>query len=200
MKTVKLLSLALAAMAAFSLVSCNDDDDSYTPLTPTEKTQCYQTVRGNYAGKLVYTTGQTTNGKAVADTIDAAWSINNDSTLTIKQFPSRLLAIYVSNADMKKAIEEAPAQDIVCRTNYVQTSPVGLYLNPVAPTFNLTYSKATHKVQVAFYTNHSQSSALYNSEKKFMQLQIIEGAIYVDGKQSSDLKNGSSFYLYGTKL
>lgn len=200
MKTLKFLSLALLAAASLGLTSCNDDNDSsYTPLTPAEKTQCFMTVRGEYTGKLIYTTGATNNGQVVSDTIDAAWSIQNDSTLTIKKFPARLLAVYITNADLKKALEEAPDQDLVCRTSYAQTSPVAMYLNPVTPAYNLTYGGATHKVQVPFYVNSTQSWAKYNSDKKRMTIQIVEGLVFVDSKKSDDLQTSSGFFLYGTK-
>lgn len=191
------LILGLAAVASFT--SCNDDDDFKT-LTKEEKAQCYQTVRGNYSGKLIYTTGDTKGGKNVSDTLEVNWAITTDSTLTIKQVPARVYAVYVSNAELKKALAEAPAQDLVCRTNYVQQSPVGFYLNPVFPTYTLNYGGADHKVQVAFYTNSNISSAIYDTSTKTMQMQVAEGAIYIDSKQSGDLKNGSAFTLIGKKL
>lgn len=200
MNKLKFMSLLVGCLAAVSLTSCNDDDDSYRSLTKEEKAQCYQTVRGNYSGKLVYATGETKNGKTVTDTIDAAWSVQTDSTLIIRQLPTRLLALHVTNTELKHALETAPAQDLVCRVNYTQTSPIGFLLNPVTPSYDLTFGGASHKVQVPFYTNVSQSFGLYSSDKKMLQLQVIEGGIYIDSKQSSDVKAGSAFYLFGTKL
>lgn len=196
---LKLTNLILAFAVVASLASCNDGDD-YKTLSREEKAQCFQAVRGSYTGKLVYATGETKNGRAVTDTLDARWEVTTDSTLTIKQVPSRLLATYVTNSALREALSSAPAQDIVCRTYYAQLSPVGFYLNPVTPTYQLHYGDADHKVQVAFYTNTSMSSGIYNASSQVMQMQIAEGAIYIDSKLSSDLKTASGFQLKGKKL
>lgn len=200
MNKLKFTSLIVCGLAALSLTSCNDDDNSgYTPLTKEEKAVCFATVKGDYTGKLIYATGETKNGKNVTDTLVARWSIPTDSTLVIRNFPSRLLALHVTNTALKKAIEEAPTQDLTCRMGFVQTSPVGFLLNPVTPTFNLNYGGADHKVQPVFYSNNTQSSGYYTANTKQVTMQIIHGAIFIDSKQSSDLKNGSAFYLVGTK-
>lgn len=201
MKKLTFTSLiACGMLAAVSLGSCSDSDDNgYTPLTKEEKATCFAAVKGDYTGKLIYATGETKNGKNVNDTIAAHWSIATDSTLVIHDFPSRLLALHVTNTTLKKAIEEAPAQDLTCRMGFVQTSPVGFLLNPVTPTFNLNYSGAAHKVQAVFYYNNTQSSGYYTAKTKQITMQIIEGAIFIDGKQSSDLKTGTAYYLVGTK-
>lgn len=193
------MSLLIGSLTALSFTACNDNDSSYHSLTKEEKAQCFQTVKGDYKGHLVYATGETKNGKTVTDTLDVTWSIATDSTLVINNFPSKVLAVYVTNSNLKKALEEAPTQKLTCRTGYIQTSPVGFLLNPVTPAFNLTYDGATHKVQVPFYTNTTQSYGVWNATKKIMQLQIVEGGLYIDSKQSSDLKTGSSFYIYGEK-
>lgn len=199
MNKLKFMSLVIGLVAAFSFASCNDDD-SVRSLTKEEKAQCYQTIRGNYAGKLVYANGETKNGKTVTDTLNVAWSLPTDSTLTIKDVPASIFAVYVTNAELKQALQSAPVKDLTCKLGFYQTSPVAFYLNPVTATYTLNYGGKDHKVQVVFYVNYSQSFGAYSSEKKLMQMQILEGAIYIDEKKSDDLKSGSAFYIYGTKL
>lgn len=199
MRTIKLLSVLLACVAALSLTSCNGDDNSYTPLSKDDKAKCYNAVRGDYKGKLVYATGETKNGKTVTDTLDMAWSIPTDSTLVIRSFPSRLLAVSVTNNEVKQALSEAAAQDLTCRIGFVQTDPVAFLANPVTPSFELTYGGKSHKVQTPFYTNLTQSSGIYTAKTNTLTLQIIEGGLYIDGKQSSDMPKGMVFYLFGTK-
>lgn len=198
MKKVRIMSLLLGCLAVLSLASCNDDD-GYTPMSKEEKAQCYQAVRGLYDGKLVYATGETKNGKTVTDTLGITWRIDTDSTLTVRSFPSRVLAVYVTNSEVKKALEEAPSQDLPCRISFVQRQPVGFLINPAVLTFNLNYGGADHKVQVEFYNNVNQSYGMLNSTGKQLYLQILEGSLYIDGKRSSDLKNGSAFALFAPK-
>lgn len=192
-------TLIFSALAALSLASCDDSDSGYKPLTKEEKAECFNHTRGVYKGKLVYVTDSVKNGRNANDTIDVQWSVTTDSTLVIEKMPSRLYATWVTNAGLKKALQEAPAQDLTCRTNYFQTSPVGCWVNPVAPTFNLTYGGKEHKVQIVFYTNYSNSYAFYKPSTKQMQVQVVQGAIFVDSKQSTDVKSGAAFLLYGTK-
>lgn len=200
MYKLKITSLILGLVAVASLASCNDGDD-YKTLTKEEKALCYQTVSGNYNGKLVYVKGVNKNGQAVNDTIDTQWSVSTDSTLTIKNLPSRIYGVWVTDSVMKKAIDAAPAQNLTCYTGYFQTSPVAFWLNPAAtPAQTLSYGGAEHKVQVAFYTNYTQSYGVYKSDKKQIQMQVVMGAIYVDGKVSDKLKRASAFFLYGTKM
>lgn len=200
MNKLKFMSLLLGLVAAFSFASCNDNDDSLKPLTKEEKALCYKTISGNYAGKLVYATGETKNGKTVTDTLNVTWNVPTDSTLIIKDVPASIFAVYVTNAELKQALQGAAAQDLTCKTSFYQTSPVAFFLNPVTTTYTLNYGGKDHKVQVVFYTNYTHSFGAYYSDKKQLQMQIIEGAIYIDEKKSDDLKNGSSFYIYGTKL
>jgi hypothetical protein len=82
----------------------------------------------------------------------------------------------------------------------MQVSPITFLLNPVSPSYQLTYGGATHKVQVAFYINNYSSYGFYDTSKKMMEFQLVEGAIFVDGQQTSYLGNGVSFVFTGTKL
>ena len=100
---------------------------------------------------------------------------------------------------MKKALEEAADQDMTCRIGFIKTSPVTFLVNPVTPSFDLTYGGKKHKVQVAFAVNNFSSYGVYNATKKVLGIQIVEGLIGVDGTRTNYLKQVVPFVLQSTK-
>ena len=87
-----------------------------------------------------------------------------------------------------------------CYIGFYSLNPVAFIINPVAPSYNVNYDDKEHKVQVAFYVNSSFSYGAYNSTKKLIQMQIVEAAIYVDGKyEKKMLENGVPFMLSAKK-
>jgi hypothetical protein len=199
MKKFKILSVMLCCMAAMTLMSCNDDDSS-SSLTKEDVAQCFAAIKGVYTGKVVYGSVNANNTADITDTLDVQWSAGTDSTLVIANFPAKLLAQNITNTELKAALSAAPNQNITCHTVFMQVSPITFLLNPVSPSYQLTYGGATHKVQVAFYINNYSSYGFYDTSKKMMEFQLVEGAIFVDGQQTSYLGNGVSFVFTGTKL
>lgn len=189
----------VCCLAATSFISCDNNDDTNTALSKEEKAQCLATVKGDYTGKMVYAHTDAKTSKTVNDTVDISWSILTDSTMTIKHFPTKALAANITDNTLSSTLTAAASVDMTCYIGFVQTSPVTFLINPVTPSYNLTYDGKTHQVQIPFYTNNGFTFGSYNATKKLLEMQIVEGAIYVDGKLTTYLKAATPFVLYATK-
>ena len=53
MKTMKICRLAFAMLAAFSLASCNSDDNVERRLTTNQKERYAQNISGEYSGEYI---------------------------------------------------------------------------------------------------------------------------------------------------
>lgn len=202
MKKLKFLSVLFCCLAAMSFTSCDNGNDDVQPLTKEQIAQCFTAVKGTYTGKVIYSSINPNNPNDVTDTLNIQWAVNTDSTLVISKLPAKILAQNINNTDLKTALSAAADQDFTCYTGFTKTSPVTFLLNPVTASYSLTYGGATHKVQVAFYINSYYSYGVYGStvnSQNMMQMQIMEGAIYVDGTQTSYLTGAVPFLFSGTK-
>ena len=188
----------LAAMS-LTLASCDTDDDGYKSLTKEEVKAAFNTVKGDYVGKLIYEATNVMNTKDNTDTTAVSWSINTDSTLHVKSFPIATIAYGVkTNTDeakaFKQALEKQPSVDIDCAIGFVTLSPIQFIINPSTVTFTMNWNGKDHKVQIPFMINYSRSFGQYNSNKNILSMQIAAAAIYVDEKPTS-LMDGK-FYLF----
>ena len=84
-------------------------------------------------------------------------------------------------------------------TQWTRPSELSFLVNPKTPAYNLNYGGKDHKVQVAFFVNNYSSFGSYDLTKKVMSMQIIEGAIFLDGNQTAYLKEGVPFVFVSTK-
>ena len=199
MKKIKLVTMA-CCVAAMGLTSCmNDSDDSGRELSKEELAYCLNTVKGTYQGDLIYIAKNVKDISDKTDTLKISWNIVNDSTMTIKNFPTRLLTDNISDEKLKAALAEAPNQDIECRIGFINSSPVQYLINPKAPSYNINHDGAEHKIQVAFYANSTNSFGSLNQTKKVLYMQIVEGDIYMDGKQTAYLTTANPFAFEAAK-
>ena len=199
MKKLKFVTMA-CCVAAMGLTSCmNDNDDSGRELSKEELAYCLNTVKGTYQGDLIYIAKNVKDISDNTDTLKISWNIVNDSTMTIKNFPTRLLAENISDDKLKAALAEAPNQDIDCLIGFINASPVQYLINPKAPSYNINHDGADHKIQVAFYANSTGSFGSFNQTKKVLYMQIVEGAIYMDGKQTAYLTADTPFAFEAKK-
>jgi hypothetical protein len=192
MKALKIFSVA-CCMAAVGLTSCigDDNNNSSAGLTPSQIATCLNAVRGSHSGKMYYY-APTTKNVNNTDSAEVSWTITTDSTMTIHDFPARALAQNidsVSNAgkELRAALQAAPDQDIECYIGFIKNSPIYWLINPKAPTYTVKTSDGEHKIQVAFYANNTYSSGFYNTSTKEFSMEIVEGAIYMDGNRTSYL-------------
>jgi hypothetical protein len=195
MKAIKLFSIA-CCVAAVCLTSCIGDNDSdVKSLTKAEIAQCLAAVKGTHMGRVIYS-APTAADVNHEDSVDITWTIATDSTMTIHDFPARLLAQNVDSVQgkaLRNALIDAPDQDIECYIGFIDITPVSWLINPKAATYTLNTGDGEHKVQIAFYANNSYSGGVYNQSKKTFAMEIIEGAIYMDGKLTSYLNKDTPF-------
>lgn len=201
MKNLKFLT-AVCCMAAMGITATgclNDSDDTRKEMSKEEVAYCLNAVRGDYNGDLIYVSKNIKDVNDNTDTLKINWSITNDSTMTIKKFPTRLLTANISDEKLKAALAEAPDQDIVCRIGFINSSPVQYLINPVSPAYTINHDGSEHKIHVAFYTNSTTSFGTFNQTKKELYMQIVEGAIFMDGKQTAYLSTVNPFAFEAKK-
>lgn len=190
MKTLKFFTALMCCMAAFTFTSC-DTDDEYTPLTPEQKLQAFNVVKGNYTGKLVYANPEATTVLDATDSIDVSWTIDTDTTMVIHDFPTAVIARNLTDSVIAKAIATQPTQQLNTKIDFGNLSPVTFLINPIAATYNITYNDKPHKVQAAFYSHSIYSYGSYDMQTKKLRMQLIIGGIFVDGEYRKDLIKGS---------
>lgn len=201
MKKLKFISVMMCCLAAMTLTftSCDDDDDDNRGLTPQEQQTAFNAVRGSYSGNMIYSAVNPKNSKDVSDTVAVTWNIATDSTMTINNFPIARLGDNVTDSTVRKAIQAQAPQTLNCYIGFIRLNPITFLINPVSVTLNLNYGGADHKVQIPFYVNSYYSYGAYQTAttgtnvKSSMTMQIIEAAIYIDGKQTSLLRQGTPF-------
>ena len=199
MKTIRNFAFA-SLLAAVSLTSClKDNDSSNSGLSPAEKSYCANLVKGNYTGSLIYAAKNIQNVNDVTDTLAISWSITSDSTLTIYKFPSHLLAENISDKTLKSAIAESPDQDINCLIGFITTNPIQWLINPTSPCYKLQFDGAEHNFYVAFYVNSTNSFGRYTSSTNKIEMQIVEGAIFMDKNETGYLSAATPFVLEADK-
>lgn len=193
------MMMGCLAAVCVTLSSCNDDDDEKA-LTPTEVQTAFNAVKGNHDGQLIYAAPNPKNLRDVTDTVNISWNIATDSTLIIRQFPVALLGNSVSDSTARKAIQTSKPQDILCNIEFVRLSPVSFYISPASVTLNLNYGGKDHKVQIPFYGNRSTYSYGQQIAKdKSLFMQILEGPVYEDGKQTTWIKQAVPFVFIAKK-
>jgi hypothetical protein len=190
MKRVNYLFAVCCLMAASVFSSClssDDDNNTGNGLTKSQIDLCAATVRGDYQGQLIYYSPDTNNPEDITDTLNIVWRIPNDSTLYVPNFPTRLLANQITYEPLKLALMEQPDVPLNCYIGFIYADPIEFLINPIVLDYDLHYANADHKVQVLFYYNSYDSFGRYDSSSRQLKLQIIEGAIYVDGMQTTYL-------------
>ena len=203
MKALKIFSVA-CCMAAVCLTSCIGDDSSEVKnLTQGEIATCLNAVRGTHLGKVYYS-APTQKDVNNVDSVDISWTISTDSTMTIHDFPARLLAhnidsVSTQGKELRAALQACPDQDIDCYIGFMKISPIYWLINPKAPKYTVKLNDGEHKVHVAFYSNNTYSSGIYNTSTKEFSMEIIEGAIYMDDKLTSYLSKDTPFVFYRNK-
>lgn len=197
MKTKKILSVLFGCMAAMCVTSClgSDDSEDNQGLTAADIQQCFSQVKGNYEGLMLYPATNMADVNDISDTVDVSWEILSDSVMTIHRFPTRLLAEYVNNEQLKVAMQAAPDMDLKCYIGFFEKSPVEFLINPVTPSYDIEYSGGQHNIKVAFYVNNYYSYGVLDQTDNRLEMQIVEGAIFVDDVQTYYLSKQTPFVL-----
>lgn len=199
MKKINLIAWMICCLAAVTFSACNDDT-GYKGLTPEQKTEACNVVKGTYEGQLIYPSANPANQSDVTDTVQVKWEIQSDSVMTIRNFPMELLASNITNKDLATALKAERPRDMKCYIDFTQVSPVTFFINPTLQSFTLNYSGKNHLVQIAMLGNNIYSFGAYDASKKLLQMQIVEAAIYVNGiLQKNTLSSAVPFVFKANK-
>ncbi len=182
MKKRFLIHLLMGCAVVLSMSSCiDDDDDDSDSFTQAQLTEAYNTVKGEYAGTISCYKVESSNTLST-DTLtrDIEWEIASQSYLTIKDFPSELVAMYINDETISAAVAEQGSQNLLCTYSTYSVSPIVFLLNPVTMSYSVTYDGADHVIKIPFYVNSLYSYATYSSTDETLSIQIVAGAVYVD--------------------
>ena len=204
MKKITFIAIVGCIMSAISLTSCNSDSESsYKDLTAAEIQQCFNATRGNHNGKMIYAALNKANVADKFDTISIAWSIINDSTMTIYDFPAKALAEKITGKDeLKEALASQPDRTLKCAISYVNANPIQFLVGPSNLTYELNYGGKHHKVEIRFYWNTYSFGQYSSSSKHPMQMQIWAALLKVDGNETSygiTIDKPAQFFFYTEK-
>ena len=186
MKRIKFLSLFFIAISAMVLTSClnDDDDESYSSLTPAEIMQCFNLTKGSHTGKLIYQR-RASNGNFLTtnDTIGGSWYISTDSTMSFRNVYASALASAIADTTIMKAVAQQMPVNISAKIGYVNVTPTQWIINPSPVTYdNVNYNGGTHKIELYFATNSTWSYGQASTKDNKQGIQLVIWGMYVDGK------------------
>ena len=185
MKRKNLLFLVIAFFATFSLASClNDDYESKAKLPSAEELKAAGgLIQGSYQGKIYqYGLNDRTGKSEKKDSVKSSWDITDDSTLVIRNFPSRMLAANVADSVLRKAIAALPDQEIKCAITVFGVKPILFYAAPY--TINLgkmTYKGQLHDISIHFRFEPTFTYGGYDTESKTSACRLKGVGVFVDG-------------------
>lgn len=216
MNKLKLISMALCAMALFGFNSCLDSDgDDYRELTAEEKEEQYLMVGGRHMGKVIFPAKNETNPQDQTDTLDCQFYIGKDYdtenmktvyTLTISKIPIKVIGNYMGYGEQRDQMLTKEDVTLNCDMDFVYiddaTIDAAWLINPYPAEMNLNYNGKDHKVQVYFFVNATNSMGAIGTvtnkdgvKKKQIQMWVTAAAIYADEKQTSWLNSYVQFYF-----
>lgn len=165
MKDLKEVSGILCYGIVILLSSCSNDCD-VTTITTEEKKSAFEEVKGNYSVDLIYLSENKNNREDVTDTLNLRWLINTDSTMTIIDFPTKLLAGNITDLNIGQALAAVENMGIKCNIGFTSANPVRFLINPSITSYQVYYGDVIHKIYVVFLANHVYSYGAYNSISK----------------------------------
>ena len=193
MKKITLLSLVAVLLTALTFTSCNtDDDNSY--LTK-EQQDAYQTkMAGSYSNLvLLFDHKNDANVKNQIDSVETEcyFSMRNDSTFTISNFPIKKLAEHISNPELKEAISKVEDRTVPGKYMVLpksQTSQAYFSACPSPITLNLKYGSDAkeHKV-VLIFSAYYAGGCIWATKQIGFPFYLTY--IFVDGAQTNYIKN-----------
>ena len=197
MKKITLLSLVAVLLTALTFTSCNTgDDNGYSYLTK-EQQDAYQTkMAGPYRNLvLLFDHKNDADVKNQADSVETEcyFSMRNDSTFTISNFPIKKLAEHISNPELKEAISKVEDRTVTGKYMVLpnsQTNQAYFYAYPSPINLNLTYGSDAkeHKVVLEFTTSSYYTGGCIWSTKQ-IGFPFYLTRIFVDGAQTNYIKN-----------
>lgn len=204
MKKITLLSLVAVLFTALTFTSCNTgDDNGYSYLTK-EQQDAYQTnMAGSYSNLvLLFDHKNDANVKNQADSVETScyFSMRNDSTFTISNFPIKKLAEHISNPELKEAISKVEDKPVAGKYMVLpnsKTNQAYFYACPSPINLNLTYGSDAkeHKVVLVFTTSSYYTGSCVWATKQ-IAFPFYLTYIFVDGAQTNYIKNSTHSGAY----
>lgn len=197
MKKITLLSLVAVLLTALTFTSCNTGDDNGYSLLTKEQQDAYQTkMAGSYSNLvLLFDHKNDANVKNQADSVETEcyFSMRNDSTFTISNFPIKKLAEHISNPELKEAISKVEDKTVTGMYMVLpnsQTNQAYFYAYPSPINLNLKYGSDAkeHKVVLVFSPDTYYAGGCIWATKQ-IGFPFYLTRIFVDGAQTNYIKN-----------
>lgn len=192
----KLMLVVFSSIALLGITSCNlDNNNNKEGLTPAEVKAAFNSVKGNYTGKVFFNKLNDSISILEKDSLPVSVTINTDSTLIIKNLPLKVLTGQLDNKDLKSAIESLGTTDVLCYIAFIDNDPITLLVNPTPLSLNINYKGKTQTFKTGFFINNRNSVAQL-SERDRLAIQIIQfGSMYLDEKLITSRANNSAIFL-----
>ena len=204
MKKITLLSLVAVLLTALTFTSCNTGDDNGYSLLTKEQQDAYQTkMAGSYRNLvLLFDHKNDANVKNQADSVETEcyFSMRNDSTFTISNFPIKKLAEHISNPELKEAISKVEDKTVTGMYMVLpnsQTNQAYFYAYPSPINLNLKYGSDAkeHKVVLVFSPDTYYAGGCIWATKQ-IGFPFYLTYIFVDGAQTNYIKNSTHSGAY----
>jgi len=192
----KLMLVVFSSIALLGITSCNlDNNNNKEGLTPAEVKAAFNSVKGNYTGKVFFNKLNDSISILEKDSLPVSVTINTDSTLIIKNLPLKVLTGQLEDKDLKSAIESLGTTDVLCYIAFIDNDPITLLVNPTPLSLNINYKGKTQTFKTGFFINNRNSVAQL-SERDRLAIQIIQfGSMYLDEKLITSRANNSAIFL-----
>ena len=191
----KLMLVVFSSIALLGITSCNLDNNNKEGLTPAEVKAAFNSVKGNYTGKVFFNKLNDSISILEKDSLPVSVTINTDSTLIIKNLPLKVLTGQLENKDLKSAIESLGTTDVLCYIAFIDNDPITLLVNPTPLSLNINYKGKTQTFKTGFFINNRNSLAQLSGRDR-LAIQIIQfGSMYLDEKLITSRANNSAIFL-----
>ena len=202
MKRKNLFFLVIAFFATFSLASClNDDYESKAKLPSVEELRAAShTIQGLYRGKLSRYGLNEREQLERKDSVNTTWEIKDDTTLIIKNIPTKILTASIIDTDLKQAIEALPNQEIKCAISVFNVKPILFYIAPYRLDLGkVTYGGKTHDVAIAFLFKNNYTYGGYDADRKVLGARLLEAGMVVDGVFDKSVSKGVDYFFLASE-
>lgn len=202
MKRKNLFFLVIAFFATFSLASClNDDYESKAKLPSVEELRAAShTIQGLYHGKLSRYGLNEREQLERKDSVNTTWEIKDDTTLIIKNIPTKMLTASIIDTDLKQAIEALPNQEIKCAISVFNVKPILFYIAPYRLDLGkVTYGGKTHDVAIAFLFKADYTYGGYDANRKVLATRLLEGGLVIDGVLDKSVSKGVDYFFLASE-
>ncbi len=202
MKRKNLFFLVIAFFATFSLASClNDDYESKAKLPSVEELRAAShTIQGLYHGKLSRYGLNEREQLERKDSVNTTWEIKDDTTLIIKNIPTKMLTASIIDTDLKQAIEALPNQEIKCAISVFNVKPILFYIAPYRLDLGkVTYGGKTHDVAIAFLFKNNYTYGGYDADRKVLGARLLEAGMVVDGVFDKSVSKGVDYFFLASE-